>query len=185
MIIIGYPGIGKSSNSGIHPVMIENEGCWMGYIDLESHNFWNEYDNPYDAEHRRRRDRDPLWYETYCKIAKDLSNQGYRVFVSSHADVQKELRKYTDGDIIVCYPHESLKQSWLLKLRERYIQSNWMNDTNVDKNLKALEAAVENFDRDVDAMRNSGFPTLEITDMNYDLRYLIEDFYNLREHWYE
>lgn len=184
MIIIGYPGIGKSSNTGICETVCDGGTVSIGYIDLESHNFWNEYNNPYEPD-RRRRDRDPLWYETYCKIAKDLSNQGYRVFVSSHADVQRELRKYTDGDIIICYPHESLKQSWLLKLRERYIQSNWMDKNDEDKNLKALEYVIENFDRDIDAMRHSGFPALEITDMDYQLRKLIEDFYSLREHWYE
>ena len=183
MIIIGYPGIGKSSNTGIWDMSEDRNIVHLGYIDLESHNFWNEYDNPYEPD-RRRRDRDPSWFVTYCKIAKDLSNQGYRVFVSSHADVQRELRKYKDGEIIVCYPNESLKQKWILKLRERYIQT-WDGKDDSEKNLKALEAVIENFDRDIDTMRHSGFPTLEITDMNYQLRGLIEDFYVLREHWYD
>ena len=175
MIIIGYPGIGKSYNSGYDIVKS------TAYIDLESHNFWNEYDIPYDPN-TRRRDRDPNWFETYCKLAIDLSNQGYRVFVSSHMSVQGQLRGSKKHDIIVCYPHESLKQKWILRLRERYLNCL---DEDTEKNRRAIEAVIENFDRDIDAMRHSGFPTLEIMDMEYNLRELIEDFLNLKEHWYE
>lgn len=180
MIIIGYPGIGKSHNAGVHPILIENEGSWLGYIDLESHNFWNEYENV-DGFGHRGRDRDPKWFETYCKMAVDLSNQGYIVFVSSHAAVQKELRKY-QNDIIVCYPSASLKREWLLRLRFRYICSNnWEND----KSLKAYEHAVEQFDTDINALKNSGFPAIEITNMDYKLRNLIEEFIAKKEHWYD
>lgn len=47
MIIIGYPGIGKSTLGGQNDV-----------IDLDSSNFWNNGKRPDD------------WYVYYCKVAR-------------------------------------------------------------------------------------------------------------------
>lgn len=70
MIIIGYPGIGKSTLAGKD----------HKFIDLESSNF--------KIEDERSED----WYKVYCKVAEDLSRQGYIVFVSSHLAVREALR---------------------------------------------------------------------------------------------
>ena len=70
MIYVGYQGIGKSSISG-------KNNC----IDLESGNFW--------VDGKRIDD----WYKIYVNIAEHLSNQGYKVFMSSHKVVREELNK--------------------------------------------------------------------------------------------
>ena len=91
MIIIGYPGIGKSTLAGQN-----------NYIDLESSNFWNKGKRPDD------------WYIYYCNIALDLSRQGYVVFVSSHEAVRNRLKyAITDERIICIYPSLELKDEWI------------------------------------------------------------------------
>ena len=61
MIIIGFPGVGKSSVA--NPTHTSKR--FTGYIDLESNNF----------------PKTDGWEDTYCKVALDLSQQGYDVFV--------------------------------------------------------------------------------------------------------
>ena len=91
MIIIGYPGVGKSTLAG----------RYKEYIDLESSN-WNGPDNT----------KPDNWWWSYGKVAEDLSRQGYRVFVSCHPSVQKyfeESNEYVISD------------SFLLRLRAMLI----------------------------------------------------------------
>lgn len=93
MIIIGYPGIGKSTLGGSH-----------NYIDLESSNFSKDNEN---------------WYEDYCNVAEDLSRQGFKIFVSSHEIVQKRLLN-SEEDVIACFPIEKLYEEWAKRLSERF-----------------------------------------------------------------
>ena len=67
MIIIGFPGIGKSSVTRAY----DGDTNTTSYIDLESSNFV----------------KDDNWVEEYCNLAIDLDLQGYNVFVSSHKEV--------------------------------------------------------------------------------------------------
>lgn len=62
MIYSGYPGIGKSTIAGKY-------NC----IDLESSNFGKESG----------------WEKIYCQVAKDLSDQGYNVFVSTRKQLDE------------------------------------------------------------------------------------------------
>lgn len=59
MIIIGYPGVGKSTAAS----------QFIEVIDLETVNMFDVY--------------------TYCKIAEDLSKSGYIVCVNSHQEIQE------------------------------------------------------------------------------------------------
>lgn len=141
MIIIGYPGIGKSTLAGRD----------HKYIDLESSNF--------KVDDERQED----WYKVYCKVAEDLSMQGYIVFVSSHSVVRETL-KSSEEDVAVVYPVGTLEKRWVTKLRDRY------NKTNSEKDRMAYERAKDHFNEDIASLFN--YPTRHhvwLTTMAYDL----------------
>ena len=141
MIIIGYPGIGKSTLGGRD----------HKYIDLESSIF------KVDGE------RSEDWYKVYCKVAEDLSRQGYIVFVSSHSVVRETL-KSSEEDVAVAYPVGALEKRWVTKLRDRY------NKTNSEKDRIAYERAKDHFNEDIVSLLN--YPTRHhvwLTTMAYDL----------------
>ena len=94
MIIVGYPGVGKSTAA-------KND---FRFIDLDSC-FWEK--------------KDPSWANSYCALATDLSKQGYYVLVSSHAEVRNRLIGSKER-VVLCYPAPELKEAWIEKLRSRY-----------------------------------------------------------------
>lgn len=113
MIVIGYPGIGKSTLAGR-----DNK-----YIDLESGCFW--------VNDKRADD----WYAAYCQVAEHLSRQGYIVFVSSHEVVRKQLVKSTE-DVAVVYPALELRDEWIDRLEHRYQESGLKKDYKALMNAK-------------------------------------------------
>ena len=142
MIYVGYQGIGKSSISG-------KNNC----IDLESGNFW--------VDDKRVDD----WYKIYVNIAEHLSNQGYKVFMSSHKVVREELTNRGIEFTAIC-PSLKLKEQWLNRLQERF------DRTRSTKDFKALKNAEEMYEeniKDLTSERN----TIIITDIKYDLSDLI------------
>lgn len=144
MIIIGYQGIGKSTWAGV-----------KGYIDLESSNFWHDGKRPDD------------WYIYYCNIADHLSSQGYKVFVSSHAEVREYL-KYSSELVVSVVPSQDLKDEWIAKLEHR--QDLYPSE----KNYKALAKARECYTKDVKDIILSGYPTCMLHEMDYTLDEEIE-----------
>lgn len=147
MIYIGYPGIGKSTLGG-------SNNC----IDLESSNFTVDNHRPDDR------------YIMYCNIAKDLSNQGYRVFVSSHNDVINYL-KDIDSSAVIIAPNIILKDEWTEKLRLRY------EETKSDKNLRAYERARDHYEDDIVALfMNNYLNKIFINSMDYDLKERITNY---------
>ena len=151
MIIIGYQGIGKSTLAAKN----------LKYIDLESSSFW------FDDPETKQRVRHTNWYEMYCNVAEDLSRQGYIVFVSSHQPVRERLLK-TKKNMVVCVTSLILKDQWIEKLKLRY------EVTNLEKDYKAYMNAADRFFENVTEIMNSGFDVIIITDMDYNLQYLIE-----------
>mgnify|MGYP003288574363 CR=1 FL=1 len=149
MIIIGYPGIGKSSLAG-------RNNC----IDLESSHFWH------------KGERAANWAIYYCNIANDLSQQGYNVFVSSHGAVQEQLLKSSKEQIVIIYPSLSLKEEWINKLKVRHMI------TELEKDLKAYDAACQSYDAQIQAMMESSFEKIEIDNMNYSLNKIIWEIQN-------
>lgn len=129
MIIIGYPGIGKSTLAG----------RYKEYIDLESSN-WNGLDNT----------KPDNWWWSYGKVAEDLSRQGYRVFVSCHPSVQKYFEESNEY-IMICYPSHTLKYRWIEKLMDRYEQDS------STKNLAALNNVDLFYDEQIKALNESPF----------------------------
>ena len=152
MIIIGYQGIGKSTLAAKN----------LKYIDLESSNFW--FNDP-ETKQKIRHDN---WYEMYCNVAEDLSRQGYFVFVSSHQHIRERLLKSKEY-VIACVPSLDLKEQWIEKLHMRYESSG------LEKDYKAYMNAVDRFTENITEIMDSGFELLEIKDMSYDLKKLIED----------
>lgn len=148
MIIIGYQGIGKSSAAGAD----------NGYIDLESSNFWVDGVRPRD------------WYKYYCKIALDLSKQGYVVFTSSHKEVRDYFLKRIERDkIVAVFPAKELESAWIAKLGERF------RLYKSEKNYKALMNAKDRFKENIDEMENWGGEFFVIDDMSYVLKDIVEE----------
>ena len=151
MIIIGYPGIGKST------LAVGNEK----YIDLESSLFNDDEGG-----------KPKYWYHTYCKIAEDLSKQGYIVFVSCHKEVQDYLS--TSNELVaLCYPALELKNLWFGKLLSRYEQ-----DTS-DKNLAALSTSVKYYNAHITALNNSTYKhKIILKSIDYILEGEIKKYFN-------
>lgn len=172
MIIIGYPGVGKSTlaakydsadyeaSKGIFPKSI---------IDLDS-SIFNICDDEmmFDPMNHRKHDN---WVELYCKVAEELSDQDHLVFVSSHAAVQKYLRE-CGVEVGVIYPSLELKQQWLEKLRRRYMYEG-RNPSDNSKNFAAYNRACDHYEEDIEALKSNGFELIEIESMAYDLEKLI------------
>ena len=150
MIIAGFSGIGKSTlaKSGVARI-----------IDLESSDF-NKLD--------------PIWYETYCKVAKRLSDQNFIVFVSCHSDVRGWL-KYHNVPYVVIHPEKSLENEWILKLQKRN------EKTKLTKDYRALERATKYFQKDVDDIIENDKLRIPIDDIDYELEDFIEEAINMIE----
>lgn len=153
MIIIGYPGVGKSTLAEKYRYNYEDSTKPKSIIDLESSIF----------------NVNNSWATVYCAVARKLSEQGHLVFISSHEEVQLRLREY-DGPVAVVYPSLELKQEWIQKLRYRY--ENCCDDEK-RKNFHAYDHACDSYEEDIEALKNNGFQLIEITDMKYSLEELI------------
>lgn len=148
MIIVGYQGIGKST-------LAKNSNK---YIDLESGNFWIGDERQDD------------WYKIYCKIATDLSRQGYTVFVSSHYVVRKGLRQYSrTEEVKCCFPDISLRDKWIKKLEDRY------HNSKLEKDYRAWQHAKDFYVRDIQNLSTDSFESICIKSMDYNLKELIEN----------
>ena len=147
MIIIGYQGIGKSTLTARK----------RGYIDLESSCFWHNGERPKE------------WHIYYCQIAEDLSRQGYKVFTSSHEVVRQFLKDSKEDVLIVC-PSTELKDEWIAKLKDRY------DDNKSDKNYKAWKNAEDRYADNINELKDSGIPYVELTDIKYDLENVIYEY---------
>lgn len=153
-IIIGYPGIGKTTLSGTHK-----------FIDLESSNFTDSQGNHIEN-----------WHEAYIKVAKSLAYLGYRVFISSHSDVYKqfddvELNMLSRDDVSVCavYPSPNIRAEWIAKLQKRY------DGDPCKKNLAAYVRAQTYYQSDVTELSHFakviGMKTVELKNIGYNLMY--------------
>lgn len=146
MIYVGYQGIGKSTAAH----------TYLDFIDLESGNFWVDGVRPDD------------WYKYYANIADHLSKQRYSVFTASHK-VFRDYLKEKGIEFTTVYPSLALKDAWIGRLQERY------NRTGLDKDYKALKNAEAMYEENIKDMASEK-NTLEITDINYNLRQLISNY---------
>ena len=156
MIIIGFPGIGKSSVTRAY----NGDTNTTGYIDLESSNFV----------------KDDNWVKEYCDLAIDLELQGYKVFVSSHKKVREYLAERQDvfPDIVEVFPSNELRTEWLNRLESRYMKCK------TAKNERALNYMRNNFDDSVDEMEHDAIiHKVRITKENMnDLKKTMADYWD-------
>lgn len=156
MIIIGFPGIGKSSVTRAY----DGDTNTTGYIDLESSNFV----------------KDDNWVEEYCDLATDLDLQGYNVFVSSHKAVREYLaeRQGVYPDIVEVFPSKEIRTEWLNRLKSRYMKCK------TAKNERALSYMRNNFDDAVDEMEHDAIiHKIRINKENMnDLEKAMSDYWN-------
>lgn len=144
-IVIGYPGIGKTTASAQ-----DNR-----FIDLDSSTFSEE---GYKVAG---------WEVSYCRCAIDLAQNGYIVFVSSHNEVRKYL---STADIpravkvLLCYPAMELQLPWEIRLVDR-----WMEHPT-EKNHRACVRVSDEFESDIKELEAENFTSIVLTDTEYDLR---------------
>lgn len=145
MIIVGYQGIGKStlSKSGVGR-----------YIDLESSNFYVHGTRPTG------------WEILYCKLAKNLADQGYVVFVSSHLPIRIELGRI-GCDFTAIVPAQELKDVWVAKLKNRFFESE------SDKDYRAWQNAKDDYNQNVAELMDDVSDCYVIREENYDLESIV------------
>lgn len=156
LIIIGYPGIGKSSLGKI--------GTNQNVIDFESSLF------------KVYGDRANNWNVIYCRQAVSLARQGFIVCISSHKCVREELAKCDqDGFVIVTIaPSLKLKKEWIARLKDRYSQNPSA------KNLAALNNVEDNYDEDIkDIASDPNFSHIYLESTKYHLRSIINNLYKM------
>lgn len=146
MIISCYQGVGKTTLSKNNPEK---------YLDLESSTFFVNGE------------RSPDWYKVYVQQAVHFSEMGYNVFIASHSVV----RTYMDEqkiDYLTVAPSSSLKEEWVKRLKERYLETDLLKD------YKAYMNAKEMFNDGVtDLLKHKNH--IEIKSMKYDLENLLEN----------
>ena len=148
MIILGYPGIGKTTLAKRYPDT---------FFDLES----NEYDKT-----------DPNWAKRYIHNATLISDAGRIVFVSTHKEVQEILdNDLTIPNVYYIIPSVKLKNCWFKKAVDR------LYTTYSEKDLKALNRIKDYFEEDINNILNKENNTRGIyiiQDDNYDLKNIID-----------
>lgn len=118
MIVMGYPGIGKTTLAKMYH---DND-----YIDLETSNFYKR----------------PEWYCDYCNVAEDLSRQGYIVLTGCHKEI-REILKDSDELTVLIFPEDKLKEKCIERLRKRAEFNG-----NKEKDLRALKRVEEKWEQD-------------------------------------
>lgn len=151
-VVVGYPGIGKSTlaDQDLH------------FIDLESGNFWVGGKRAYD------------WYIPYCQIAVNLASQGYVVFVSSHKEVRNQLLSMPlliGVHLCCCVPCETLKNFWIAKLQHRFLESG------LDKDYKAWKNALDRYTENIQEIKRDFDVVCEINSADYNLSKLLQSVF--------
>ena len=157
MIIIGFPGIGKST------LAYNNDK----FVDLES-----SYFKPVN-------NRNDDWVVDYCKLAELLSKNGSIVFVLSHKAVRDYIAKMRTDELVACvFPSERIREQWVKKLEDRYMNSG------LDKDYRAFIRAREHYDDYIrELYSDDGIPyKWIITDINYNLEEEIEKLFDCINH---
>ena len=157
MIIIGFPGIGKSTLASSNDK----------FVDLES-----SYFKPVN-------NRNDDWVVDYCKLAELLSKNGHIVFISSHKAVRDYIAKMRTDELVVCvFPSERIREQWIKKLEDRYM------DSNLDKDYRAFIRTRDHYDDYIRELYSDNGILYKwvITNINYNLEEEIEKLFNCISH---
>lgn len=143
MIIMGYPGIGKTTLA---------KGDYR-FIDLDS-----------TSTLLTGMFRKKGWEKQYVSTALYLSKKGYHVFVSTHPEVIKKVIAMDGNDAILVYPSRDIKSYWLQKLRDRYEQMRNRSTHN------AWRRAWDHFDEDIEELGKVKCHQIVLETEKYDLK---------------
>ena len=153
MIIIGFPGIGKST------LAFNNDK----FADLES-----SYFKPVN-------NRNDDWVVDYCKLAEHLSKNGHIVLISSHKAVRDYIAKMHTNELVACiFPSERIREQWIKKLEDRYMNSGLYKD------YRAFIKARDYYDDYIRELYSDDGILYKwvITDINYDLEEEIDKLFD-------
>lgn len=156
-IVVGYQGIGKST--------LARSGKGR-YIDLES-SIFSVRDGMRDSYVKING-----WEKIYCKIAEHLAEQGYTVFVSSHAEVRKILKE-SKCKVVAVVPHPDLDKFWIEKLKKRYF------DTELEKDRRAWLNAKDRYRENIMEIMNDFYnegDTAQRVFVIDNMNYRLEDY---------
>lgn len=160
MIIFGYQGIGKST--------VANNEIYSRFIDLES----SMFRTPMHPE------RSEDWFQAYGNIICDLDKQGKYVFSACHQQIRDYIasEKNLKGVVAaICYPSLNLKEEWLNRLRQR-----WM-DTQLPKDKAALDFAEASYSSSIKALdKDTDYDHIILNNMNYNLMNILGSYYNYK-----
>ena len=154
MIILGYPGIGKTSFGGKNNT-----------IDLESSCFYVKNKRPVN------------WFAQYCKVAEHLSKQGYIVFVSCHDSVRNYLKENSKEPLYLIFPSVSLKDEWVKRLENRFLT------TGEQKDYRAWKTIQENYKYTITILKNCGIRFYEIQNLDYRLQDIVDYLVMFDDEW--
>lgn len=160
MIIFGYQGIGKSS--------LANSPAGALYIDLES----SMFRTPMHPE------RSEDWFQAYGNIVCDLDKQGKFVFSACHQQIRDYIaseKNIKDVVAAICYPSLELREEWLYRLRQR-----WM-DTQLPKDKAALDFAEASYSSSIKTLdKDTDYDHIILNNMNYNLMNILISYYNYK-----
>lgn len=160
MIIFGYQGIGKSS--------LANSPAGALYIDLES----SMFRTPMHPE------RSEDWFQAYGNIVCDLDKQGKFVFSACHQQIRDYIASEKDLNGVIaaiCYPSLELREEWLYRLRQR-----WM-DTQLPKDKAALDFAEASYSSSIKTLdKDTDYDHIILNNMNYNLMNILISYYNYK-----
>ena len=160
MIIFGYQGIGKST--------LANSPSGESYIDLES----SMFRTPMHPE------RSEDWFQAYGNIVCGLNKMGRNVFSACHQQIRDYIASEKDlnGVIaVICYPSIELREEWLYRLRQRWI------DTKLPKDKAALDYAEASYSSSIKALnRDTNYDHLILNNMDYDLQAILYNYYKYK-----
>lgn len=152
VVVIGYPGVGKSTLSDQDKT----------FVDLESSDF------VIGTEKIKN------WEILYSNLATSIAVQNRVVFVSSHKVVRDHLLslpKFEDVDIMAVVPSVELKDDWIQKLKDR------CGEFCLAKDYYAYQIAKDHYEEDIQNLKadfaEKSLPVVELTSLEYDLRGLI------------
>ena len=160
MIIFGYQGIGKST--------LANRNTDTIFIDLES----SMFRTPMHPE------RSEDWFQAYGNIVYDLNKQNKFIFSACHQQIRDYIASEKDlkGVMsVICYPSIELREEWLYRLRQRWI------DTQLPKDKAALDYAEASYSSSIKALdKDTDYDHLILTKMNYNLHDILIGYFNYK-----
>ena len=160
MIIFGYQGIGKST--------LANRNIDTIFIDLES----SMFRTPMHPE------RSEDWFQAYGNIVYDLNKQNKFIFSACHQQIRDYIASEQDLKgvmTVICYPSIELREEWLYRLRQRWI------DTQLPKDKAALDYAEASYSSSIKALdKDTDYDHLILTKMNYNLHDILIGYFNYK-----